>query len=136
MVQYKRSMRDPRRWLKLARGDVNFRRMAEVVVSYVRTQAHAWTQALAEAFVPERGPRLSRDLRRLFARGRRLTLFVSEGDPGRDILLAGAKLTASRALRDGRIRLTMIPDADHTFSQWRPRRDVLARIAAHLREAA
>jgi hypothetical protein len=136
MVQYKRSMRDPRRWLKLARGDVNFRRMAEVVASHVRTQAHAWTQALAEAFVPERGPRLSRDLRRLFAMGRRLTLFVSEGDPGRDILLAGAKLTASRALRDGRIRLQMIPGADHTFSQWRPRRDVLTRLAAHLSGAA
>jgi alpha-beta hydrolase superfamily lysophospholipase len=136
MVQYKRSMRDPRRWLKLARGDVNFRRMAEVVASHVRTQAHAWTQALAEAFVPERGPRLSRDLRRLFAMGRRLTLFVSEGDPGRDILLAGAKLTASRAIRDGRIRLQMIPGADHTFSQWRPRRDVLTRLAAHLSGAA
>jgi len=136
MVQYRRSMRDWRRWLKLARGDVNLRRLAEVLASQARTQARAWASAFLEAFAPERGPRLARDLRRLFAMRRRLTLFVSAGDPGRDILLAGAKLTARRALRDGRIRLQVIPEADHTFSQWKPRRDVIGRLCAHLRDAA
>jgi len=136
MVQYRRSMRDWRRWLKLARGDVDFGRLAEVLASQGRTQARAWLDAFLEAFVPERAPRLSRDLRKLFAMGRRLTLFVSEGDPGRDILLAGAPLTAKRALRGGRIRLQIIAEADHTFSQWRARRDVIARIGAHLRDAA
>jgi len=136
MVQYRRSMRDPRRWLKLARGDVNVRRLAEVLASQSRTHARAWLDALAEAVFPRAAPRLSRDLRLLFAMDRRLALFVSEGDPGRDILLAGARLTAKRALRDGRIRLQMIPDADHTFSQWGPRRDVIGRILEHLRDAA
>ena len=75
-------------------------------------------------------------MHRIFAMGRRIALFVSEGDPGRDILLAGARLTATRAIRDGRIHLQMIPGADHTFSQWKPRRELLARLAAHLRDAA
>ncbi|HEX3096616.1 MAG TPA: alpha/beta hydrolase [Usitatibacter sp.] len=136
MVQYRRSMRDPRRWLKLARGDVNVRRLVEVLASQSRTYARAWADALAEAVFPRAGPRLSRDLRRLFAMERRLALFVSEGDPGRDILMAGAKLTATRALRDGRIRLQMIPEADHTFSQWKPRRDMVGRVLAHLRDSA
>ncbi|HSN20481.1 MAG TPA: alpha/beta hydrolase [Usitatibacter sp.] len=136
MVQYKRSMRDPRRWLKLLRGDVNFLRLVEVLASQARAGLRARLQAIVEAAIPEHGPRLSRDLRKLFAMGRRLTLFVSEGDPGRDILLAGARLTATRALRDGRVRLQMIADADHTFSRWRPRRDLLARLTAHLRDAA
>jgi hypothetical protein len=136
MVQYRRSMRDPRRWLKLLRGDVNMGRLMVVIASQSRTEVRAWIDALAEAALPNGGPRLSRDLKRLFAMGRRLSLYVSEGDPGRDILLAGAKLTARRALRDGRIRLQMIPDADHTFSQWKPRRDVIGRLLAHLRDAA
>jgi pimeloyl-ACP methyl ester carboxylesterase len=136
MVQYRRSMRDPRRWLKLARGDVDVRRLVEVVASQARTHARAWIDALAEAAFPRAAPRLSKDLRRLFAMRRRIALFVSEGDPGRDILMAGAKLTATRALRDGRMRLQMIPGADHTFSQWQPRRDVIGRLLAHLREAA
>lgn len=50
--------------------------------------------------------------------------------------MAGARLTATRALRNGRIRLRMIPDADHTFSQWKPRRELIGRLAAHLRDAA
>jgi alpha-beta hydrolase superfamily lysophospholipase len=136
MVQYRKSMRDPRRWLKLARGDVNFARMSEVLAGQARTHARAWIDAAAEALLPHGGPRLSRDLKKLFAMRRRLTMFVSEGDPGRDVLLAGARLTATRALRDGRIRLQMIRDADHTFSQWKPRRDVLARLLAHLHDAA
>ena len=136
MVQYRKSMRDPRRWLKLARGDVNFARMSEVLAGQARTHAKAWLDAAAEVVLPHGGPRLSQDLKRLFAMRRRLTMFVSEGDPGRDVLLAGARLTATRALRDGRIRLQMIPDADHTFSQWKPRRDLLARLLAHLKDAA
>jgi alpha-beta hydrolase superfamily lysophospholipase len=136
MVQYKRSMRDARRWVKLLRGDVNFRRLAEVLASQARTQARAWADAFTEALWPSRAPRLSRDLHRIFGTGRRIALFVSEGDPGRDILLAGARLTATRAMRDGRIRLQMIPEADHTFSQWKPRRDLLARLCSHLRDAA
>ena len=136
MVQYRRSMRDPRRWVKLARGGVNVRRLVEVLASQSRTYARAWLDALAEAVFPRAAPRLSRDLRRLFAMNRRLSLFVSEGDPGRDILMAGARLTATRALRDGRIRLQMIPGADHTFSQWGPRRDVIGRVLRHLRDSA
>ncbi len=136
MVQYRKSMRDPKRWLKLVRGDVNFGRMVEVLAGQAHTHARAWLDAFTEAVLPHGGPRLSRDLKKLFAMRRRLTMFVSEGDPGRDVLMAGAKLTATRALRDGRIRLQMIPDADHTFSQWKPRRDLLGRLAAHLQDAA
>ncbi len=136
MVQYRKSMRDPRRWLKLLRGDVNFGRMLEVVAGHARTQARAWLDAVCELVLPRGGPRLSKDLKKLFALDRRVTLFISEGDPGLDVLLAHAKLTATRALRDGRIGLTMIPDADHTFSQWKPRREVIARLVAHLQNAA
>lgn len=136
MVQYRKSMRDPRRWLKLARGNVNFRRLAEVVVGQARTHVRAYWEAACELLRPEGGPRLSRDLKRLFAWKRRVTLFVSEGDPGVDVLLALARLTATRALRDGRIRLQTIAGADHTFSQWKPRREVIARLVAHLQKAA
>ena len=136
MVQYRKSMRDPRRWVKLLRGDVNFARMAEVLAGQAHTHARAWLDALAEALLSHGGPRLARDLKRLFAMRRRLTMFVSEGDPGRDVLLAGARLTAARALRDGRIRLQMVPHADHTFSQWKTRRDLIGRVLAHLHDAA
>ena len=123
---YKRSMRDPRRWLKLLRGDVNTKRLAAAVCSVVRNKLRF-----------REDPRLSSDLRRLIDEfNRPITFFISEGDPGRDILMAGAPRTARRALRRGRMRFEMIPGADHTFSQFKPRRDLMGRLNAHLARRA
>ena len=63
---------------------------------------------------------------------RRMALFVADSDPGRDILMAGARRTARRALESGDLRIEMIADADHTFSQSKPRKDLVARLLAHL----
>jgi alpha-beta hydrolase superfamily lysophospholipase len=123
---YKRSMKDPRRWMKLLRGDVNMKRLLEVVVSQARHKLR-WRE----------DDRLSRDLRKLVDEYRRpITFFIAEGDPGRDILMAGAPRTAARAMDRGAMRIEMIPGADHTFSQFKPRKDLLGRLNAHLSRRA
>ena len=123
---YKRSMRDPRRWMKLLRGDVNMKRLMEVVVSEARNKLRL-----------REDPRLSSDLRKLVDEYQRpITFFIAEGDPGRDILMAGAPRTAMRAMKQGAMRIEMIPGADHTFSQFKPRKDLLGRLNAHLSRRA
>ena len=134
--QYRKSMKDPGRWLKLLRGDVNFRRLFEVALAHPKTLARSYYHAFCERLLPSRAPKLSRDLRGLFQLERRVTMFIAEGDPGREILMAGARHTASRALSDGRLRLETIPGGDHTFSQSKPRRDLTERLSAHLRQVA
>ena len=134
--QYRKSMKDPSRWLKLLRGDVNFKRLFEVALSHPRTLARSYFDAFCERAMPSRAPRLSQDLRKLFGLQRRVTMLVAEGDPGRDILLAGARHTAACALRDGRLRLEMIPGGDHTFSQSKPRRELTERLSACLAKHA
>jgi alpha-beta hydrolase superfamily lysophospholipase len=131
-VKYKQSMRDPRRWLKLLRGDVDMARLTEVVIAQVKAKVKAQHDALRETLLPHTAPRLSRDLRKLLAMKRPVTFFIAEGDPGRDIVMAGAKRTATRALKSGEMRLEMIPGADHTFSQLKPRNDLVKRLQAHL----
>ena len=118
---YKRSARDPSRWLKLLRGEVNMKRLLEVIIAEARDKLRF-----------REDPRLAGDLRRLQGLNRAVTFFIAEGDPGRDILMAGAPRTARRALKRGNMRLEMIPDADHTFSQFKPRKDLLGRLNAHL----
>lgn len=130
---YRKSMRDPGRWLKLARGDVNFARLEEVIAGAIRRRLRSLYDGWCERFAPARAPRLARDLRRLVESGQRIALFVSDGDPGRDILLTGAPYTASRALRAGAITVDMIRGADHTFSQLAPRRDLVRLLVSHLR---
>jgi pimeloyl-ACP methyl ester carboxylesterase len=123
---YKRSARDPRRWLKLLRGDVNMKRLVEVVIS----------QACNKLRLRE-DPRLSGDLRKLCEQlNRPLTVFIAEGDPGRDIIMAGAPRTATRAMKRGAMRMEMIAGADHTFSQFKPRKELLSRLGAHLARRA
>jgi hypothetical protein len=132
-IQYRKSMRDPGRWLKLLRGKVNVPRLVETLARLAKAKVRAHGDALRETFTPDAGPRLARDLRRLLAMKRPLSFFIAEGDPGREILLAGAKRTATRAMKSGEIAIEMIPDADHTFSQLRPRLEMIGRMCAHLR---
>jgi hypothetical protein len=132
-IQYRKSMRDPGRWLKLLSGGVNVPRLAETVLGLARVKLKSYGEALREVFAPSLGPRLSRDLRRLLAMKRPLSFFIAEGDPGREILMAGGGRTAARALRSGEIRLEIIPGADHTFSQLKPRGELVRRLHVHLR---
>jgi hypothetical protein len=60
MVQYKKSLRDPQRWLKLLRGSVDVGRGVETAWRYVRRKAKAIAESVFEIAWPERGPRLRR----------------------------------------------------------------------------
>lgn len=131
-LAYRKSMKDPSRWLKLLRGDVNFGRLFAVALSWPAGAARKGYDALCETFVPRFGPPLARDLGRLEGLGCPLTLVVSEGDPGRDLLMSGAPRTAKRAIRAGRVRVETIAGADHTFTQWQGRDELVARLVAHL----
>jgi hypothetical protein len=133
-VAYRKSLRNGSRWKKLLRGDVNLRRLWQVAVGQVVAHARARADELKEILAPHKASRLARDLRRLADMRRRMTLFVAESDPGREILLTSARRATSQGLRNGRIRFETIPQADHTFSQMKPRRDLVARLQAHLRQ--
>ncbi|HYC36419.1 MAG TPA: alpha/beta fold hydrolase [Usitatibacter sp.] len=132
---YGRSMRDASRWRKLLRGEVNVRRLLEVAARHPPTLARSYGNAFLEAVVPSRAPKLARDLRRLSVLGRRMTLFVAEGDPGREILVSGARYTVARALRRGELRIETIAGGDHTFSQSGPRRELVEKLCAHIASA-
>ncbi len=132
-IQYRKSMRDPGRWMKLLRGGVNVRRLGETLLGMARAKMKAHGDALREAILPHAGTRLSRDLAKLAKMKRPLALFIAEGDPGREIVMAGAKRTATRALASGAMRMEVIPAADHTFSRLAPRRELMRRMRSHLR---
>src|SRR5207247_1725493 len=74
---YKRSMRDPGRWLKLLRGEVNMERLAEVIAAQVKTKLKSQREALAEWLLPGKGPRLSGDLKKLLAMKRPVAFFIA-----------------------------------------------------------
>jgi pimeloyl-ACP methyl ester carboxylesterase len=130
---YRQSIREASRWMKLLRGEVNLRHPIKVAVNHLKTILESHYRALCEAVLPNSRPRLSEDLRKLFAMKRRVVMILAGGEPGRDILMSDARHTASKGLKSGQISIAFIPDADHTFSQLKPRRDLIRCLSAHLK---
>jgi len=131
--QYKKSMRDPSRWLKLLRGDVNLRRLLDVAMSQPALLARSCYGVLCEHIAPSRAPRLARDFRKLFERKRQVTVLMGDGEPARDLIMTDAKWTVSQGMKRGDFRLETIAGGDHTFTQSRTRRELVQRVAARLR---
>ena len=131
--QYKKSMRDPSRWLKLLRGDVNLRRLLDVAMSQPALLARSCYGVLCEHIAPSKAPRLARDFRKLFDRKRQVTVLMGDGEPARDLIMTEAKWTVSQGMKRGDFRLETIPGGDHTFTQSRTRRELVQRVAERLR---
>jgi alpha/beta superfamily hydrolase len=131
--QYKKSMRDPSRWLKLLRGDVNMRRLLAAALHLPTALGKTYYGALREILVPSKATRLARDLRTLFDGKRKVTVLLAEGEPGGEMIMTEARHTVARALRSGDMALETIRDGDHTFTLSRTREDLIARVAKHLK---
>ncbi len=75
---------------------------------------------------------LETDLPRLLASGRKLTLILSRMDPGYALLTTGGGDTVKKLIREKRIAIRFIEEADHTFSERLPRCEVIGTIVQHL----
>lgn len=132
VAHYKGTVRQLDSWKKLLRGEVNVLRLAEVVSQHLRTQSKSYYNAFVERWFPSRAPLLSRQLNRLFGRGRKISLFIASGDPGYDMLTAEARYTAHRALARGDLAVQLIEDADHTFTREEARSRLISAVRDHL----
>jgi alpha-beta hydrolase superfamily lysophospholipase len=134
VAAYRRSMRDPERWKKLLLGEVDVPRLARTAAAHVARMARGRWDDLRELLDPSRGTRLSRDLREIQARGRPMDVFVAEGEPAGAMLQTEAKRAVRRARRAGVLSIENILGADHTFSRYAARSDLVARIHRNLKE--
>ncbi|MBT8080249.1 MAG: alpha/beta fold hydrolase [Gammaproteobacteria bacterium] len=131
---YRRAIRDPERWARLLKGDIDFgqlfgflrRRMAQL-------SKRAWRRLL-RVFGKGAGTRLGDDLQRFRATGRKLSFFLSSRDPGLTVLLESSGGVARRLIDEGSVPLTIIEDGDHTLIQKRCRDDFMQRFIDHVAE--
>jgi hypothetical protein len=71
------------------------------------------------------------DLKRIVGLNRQLTMFFSKADPGFSILNHHAKRKARELRAKGRLTVSFIEDADHTFSRNAARSELIDSIAQH-----
>lgn len=112
-----RSMRSPRKWLKLLRGGVDVRgairvlgqRAADVTRHVGRDAMRALGATLADD--------LTAEIDALVARGVRLRFIFSVGDPGEAILLDTAGRRLASLQRKGRAHIAHLELCDHSLSK-------------------
>lgn len=132
VVQYRASVRSGDKWMKLLKGQVNIFNLIKVVYFYVANPAKRWLASIFEVLRLTSGGFVAHRLRSLYARNRHVTVFCSQEDPGWDILLHGARVAVNWGLRRGKLTSEFVPGADHTFTKYSTRLDLVAKLRAHL----
>ena len=134
---YKQAIKDPKSWKKLIGGGADYRvlfrtlkdRIKIVTTAKMKSSSYKENDGNAAAsWVNE----LNTDLTSIASKGRHLSFVLARSDPGYDILMTSAGKTARKLIKNGKIDIHMIEDADHTFSKYKPRCDAVNAIVQHL----
>jgi predicted ATP-grasp superfamily ATP-dependent carboligase/alpha/beta superfamily hydrolase len=134
VAYYRGSMRNSNSWIKLLRGQVNVFNVGKIVLSHLQTQFKSRARALIEHIYPKAGSVLANQLRSLYLRKRRVSLFISSSDPGWDMVAAGARQAANKGIKRGDLSVQFIADADHTFSNEAARLRLVTCMRTHLQQ--
>ena len=131
-----RSIKQPSQWLKLLRGQVNISLLLRDILTRVQIKLIGWkgrlrfrgiepNQALISGNLPA-------DLAKIENNKIHLSLVLSDGDPGLDILMTDAGANAKAMINNDAMSIYLIEKADHTFSMTQSRSRVISVIVDHL----
>ncbi|MDO9181220.1 MAG: alpha/beta hydrolase [Bacteriovorax sp.] len=126
VAYYKSKIRDPQNWKKALKGNIQFRYGLKVLYNWLR-------RLFSSFFNSSSSTELSRDIQKLFKRCPSLSLFISQNDPGFDLLLSGAKSLVVKELKSKKIRVQFIENADHTFSALKARKELIQKIRSQFK---
>jgi alpha-beta hydrolase superfamily lysophospholipase len=133
---YAQSARDPKRWLRLLRGQADLSAVFDTVRDRARMLGQRW-KATGKRWVgykPSNAEKhqLEDDLDKLAEHGRKLTFMFSSTDPGYELLMVCARRTVRRLMRSGGVTISFIENADHTFTARSARQAMIESLRAHL----
>lgn len=115
-AQYRRSMRESDKWLKLLRGRVDLRAALRVFAHRVGDRTRSVAREIARAVHVPVHEDLAAELSRVVDRGTALRFVFSVGDPGESLLRVGAGRRLGRRHRRGAVTITYLTDCDHSLS--------------------
>ena len=141
---YLGSALQPKKWLKLLRGQSEIGlwgamkllldRLGILAPACDANETRDENGAAARAAAHPIQDDLPGDLASITRAGRTLAMFFAVGDPGYSILLHKAKRQVNLLSRSGKMRISFIQDADHTFSRRNARHALLDSVQAYLQQ--
>ena len=132
---YKQAIKDPNSWKKLLRGGSNYAALFDTIFNRIKIVFSAKTGGLRRVVSggqPSLEGDLNKDLLKIASSGRHLSFIMAKMDPGYDVLMTSAGKTARKLMKDSRLNIIMIEDADHTFSKYKPRCDAVDAMVKHI----
>ena len=124
---YSNSMRDPKKWLKLLSGKASTGAIIQFVKDRLLNKLAVKLKHLRENILDEH-TQLSADLLRITSANIPVSLLISASDPGLEIVQTQARRTLKKGQASGIIRVKTFAGANHTFSGFQHRNDLLAYI--------
>lgn len=134
-LYYIEQLKNPKKWRKFVSGDVDFKYISSIVFGKVRSIIKKSTNAFkrvesVKALIIKN--ELDHDLQYLANKNNRVTFVLSKQDPANEIikLLGGSSLT--RLEKEGMISRIRVPEADHTFSKYKPMINMINLVTNYL----
>lgn len=118
VAQYKRSVLRFAKWVDVVRGRVDVREITKVVSRRSLDQMHGLLRNLRRVSGVSPSDDLGVALSDIAGRGVALRFVFSAGDPGEALLREGAGWVLPALQRRGLLRVSYLPDCDHSLSAW------------------
>lgn len=116
-MQYKKSLFDIKKWSKLLKGEVDLiyliKFLKDKAFKVIRTEFQQLKEKLGLGYASK----LSRGFLLREKSKQKISVFLSENDPGYQLIMSAAKNSVKAMLRRKSFALYTIADADHTFSK-------------------
>ena len=117
VTTYKSSVRDSRNWWRLISGDVNYWRLVTsfsyLLKAYLRRLAAIFTGLITRGTLEG----VPTDMQQIAKLNRPLSIILSDGDPGLDLLHMLAPGETKKALRNGSLDVHRLDRANHGLSK-------------------
>jgi len=136
IAHYKQSVYDIKQWIKLMKGEIPWRGVVKTVLAQIKLFLKSFYRDATKTMLSHEETRLSADIKAYLEKNLHLSFFLSDTDPGLDMILIDAKSVFRKGIKEKKIILQMFKDADHTFSHTKKRDELISRLIAHLEQVS
>ena len=135
---YKQAVTSKKSWVKLFKGQIDYKSLFAAIKNRIKikyfSKLHSTKTNKSTANFDQHKDQLATDLSKIAENGSHLQFILSRSDPGYDILMTNAARSVKKLQNKNKLDINFIESADHTFSKYIPRQDLLTTIKSHFQK--
>jgi len=134
---YKEALKTSDSWKKLIKGKVDFISLFTAIINRFKIKLGSPFKRIKPNtelnILDKHKYHLANDLIKIADNNIQIKFILARSDPGHDILMTNAGKTVNKLKNRKQLHITFIENADHTFSKYQPRRDVIDTLLQHFK---